>query len=64
MLADICRDHGLFLVGDEVYREFSYSGTAPTSVLEVPNFQQNAIMIDSASKRYDCFDAGSFLCPE
>lgn len=51
MLADICRDHGLFLVGDEVYREFSYSGTAPTSVLEVPNFQQNAIMIDSASKR-------------
>ena len=45
--------HDLFLIADEVYREFIYDDTEKHhSVLNVPNLQNHAIMIDSVSKRY------------
>ncbi len=52
-LAQIVLKHDLFLIADEVYREFIYDkGVQHHSVLNVKGIEQNAIMIDSVSKRY------------
>lgn len=51
-LADLVIKHDLFLIADEVYREFVYDGVKHTSVMTIPGLEQNAIMIDSVSKRY------------
>ncbi len=51
-LAEIVKKHDLFLIADEVYREFTYDGHKHFSVMNVPGIEQNAIMIDSVSKRY------------
>jgi len=52
MLADFCRDHGLFLLSDEVYREFVYDGRKAVSALELRNADDFVIVVDSLSKRY------------
>lgn len=52
MVADFCRDNSLFLISDEVYREFVYDGRKAFSVLELPGVDEFAIMVDSLSKRY------------
>ncbi|MDH3322395.1 MAG: pyridoxal phosphate-dependent aminotransferase [Flavobacteriaceae bacterium] len=44
--------HDLFLIADEVYREFVYEGNTHNSVMSLDGLDQNAIMIDSVSKRY------------
>lgn len=51
-LANLVKKHDLFLIADEVYREFTYDGDKHYSVMNVPGLEQNAIMIDSVSKRY------------
>jgi aspartate aminotransferase len=51
-LAKIVKKHDLFLITDEVYREFTYDGREHFSVLQVEGLEENAIMIDSVSKRY------------
>jgi aspartate aminotransferase len=51
-LAEIVKKHDLFLIADEVYREFTYDGDAHFSVMNVPGLENHAIMIDSVSKRY------------
>lgn len=51
-LAHLVQTHDLFLFADEVYREFTYDGANARSVLTVPGLEQNAIVIDSVSKRY------------
>lgn len=51
-LADLVKKHDLFLIADEVYREFTYDGDKHYSVMNVPGIEENAIMIDSVSKRY------------
>jgi len=52
MIADFCRVHGLFLVSDEVYREFVYDGRKAISALELPKTDDFVIVVDSLSKRY------------
>ncbi len=52
-IADICRKHDLFLISDEAYREFCYTDEPYFSVMQIPDFEENAILIDSASKRYN-----------
>jgi aspartate aminotransferase len=52
MVADFCRDHNLFLVSDEVYREFVYDGRKAISALELNDIDEIAIVVDSLSKRY------------
>ena len=42
----------MFLIADEVYREFTYDGLKHTSVLSLKGLENNAIVIDSVSKRY------------
>ena len=51
-LAALVKKHDLFLIADEVYREFTYDGYKHYSIMDVPGIEQNAIMIDSVSKRY------------
>ena len=51
-LADLVKKHDLFLISDEVYREFTYDGDIHYSVMNVPGLEEYAIMIDSVSKRY------------
>lgn len=51
-IADFCRDHDLFLISDEVYREFVYDGRRAVSALELPDSDDFAIVVDSLSKRY------------
>lgn len=51
-LAELVKKHDLFLIADEVYREFTYDGDNHYSVMNVEGIEQNAIMIDSVSKRY------------
>src|SRR3954453_4487036 len=52
MLAGFCRDHGLFLVSDEVYREFVYDGRKAISARELKGADDFVIVVDSLSKRY------------
>ncbi|MFT5077836.1 MAG: aspartate aminotransferase [Saprospiraceae bacterium] len=51
-LAKIVKEHDLFLVADEVYREFTYDGAKHYSILENFGLEEHAIIIDSVSKRY------------
>jgi aspartate aminotransferase len=51
-VAAFCRGNGLFLVADEVYREFVYDGRTSTSVLSLPGCEEIAVVVDSLSKRY------------
>ncbi len=51
-LASIVKKHDLFLIADEVYREFAYDGNTHYSVMQEAGLDDNAIMIDSVSKRY------------
>jgi aspartate aminotransferase len=51
-LSAIVKKHDLFLMADEVYREFAYDGAQPFSVMNLKGIEDNAIMIDSVSKRY------------
>ncbi|NYJ28399.1 pyridoxal phosphate-dependent aminotransferase [Allomuricauda sp. ARW1Y1] len=51
-LAELVKKHDLFLVADEVYREFTYDGREHYSILQVTGLEQHAIVVDSVSKRY------------
>jgi aspartate aminotransferase len=51
-LKKIVLKHDLFLIADEVYREFTYDGLEHTSVMALDGLEQNSIIIDSVSKRY------------
>ncbi|WGH76381.1 pyridoxal phosphate-dependent aminotransferase [Tenacibaculum tangerinum] len=51
-LKQIVLKHDLFLIADEVYREFTYDGEQHNSVMALEGLEQHAIMIDSVSKRY------------
>ena len=51
-IANLAKKHNLFIVVDEVYREFIYTDIKHFSILEDKRFYDNAILIDSTSKRY------------
>ena len=51
-LAALVKKHDLFLVADEVYREFAYDGLQHYSILQEPGLEENSIVVDSVSKRY------------
>lgn len=51
-LSEIVKKHDLYLVADEVYREFAYDGNEHYSVMQESGLDEHAIMIDSVSKRY------------
>lgn len=51
-LANLAIKHDLFLVADEVYREFVYDGNTHYSIMQAKGIEQHAVIIDSVSKRY------------
>jgi aspartate aminotransferase len=51
-VAGFCRDRGLFLVVDEVYREFVYDGRRTISALALEGAEEAVVVVDSLSKRY------------
>lgn len=51
-VADFCRDHDLFFVSDEVYREFVYDGHKATSALDIAGMDDRVVVVDSLSKRF------------
>ncbi|MEO2053654.1 MAG: pyridoxal phosphate-dependent aminotransferase [Allomuricauda sp.] len=51
-LAELVKKHDLFLIADEVYREFTYEGKQHFSILQLEGLENYAIVVDSVSKRY------------
>ena len=56
MVASLAREHNLFVISDEVYREFVYAGEH-YSILNESGLDDRAIMVDSISKRYSACGA-------
>ncbi len=52
-IGEIARKHNLFLLSDEVYREFCYTDEPHFSAMNIPGLEENVILIDSVSKRYN-----------
>lgn len=57
MLAELAKKHDLYLIADEVYREFTYDGDKFTSLGSLPDIRDRVIMVDSVSKRYSACGA-------
>lgn len=51
-LGEIVKKHNIFLLSDEVYREFCYSDTPHFSAMQIKGAEQNVLLLDSVSKRY------------
>lgn len=56
-VAEIAIKHDLYLIADEVYREFVYDGVSHTSILQIDGIEKRAIMVDSISKRFSACGA-------
>ena len=52
-LRNIVKKHDLFLFSDEVYREFCYTGAPYISAFHLPGIEEQVVLIDSVSKRYN-----------
>ena len=57
LMLDIAKEHELFLICAEVYREFVYAGEPLLSALQFPEYNENVIIIDSVSKRFSACGA-------
>ncbi|BAK99769.1 aminotransferase [Oscillibacter valericigenes Sjm18-20] len=57
LIVDIAKEHNLFVIGDEVYREFVYGGEKLATMLEFEDAADNVIVIDSVSKRFSACGA-------
>jgi aspartate aminotransferase len=51
-IADLALKHDIFVIADEVYREFTYDGEKHNSVMNIERLENHAIMVDSVSKRF------------
>ncbi len=56
-LAKIVKKHDLFLIADEVYREFNYDDEPHFSTLGLKEIEQNVVVVDSISKRFSACGA-------
>jgi aspartate aminotransferase len=56
-VAALALKHDLFLIGDEVYKEFAYDGYKHTSLLELQGLEDRVIVVDSVSKRFSACGA-------
>ncbi len=57
MVVRIAKKHKLFVLSDEVYREFVFDNKKHTSILEIEGSEENSIMLDSISKRFSACGA-------
>jgi aspartate aminotransferase len=51
-LGELVKQHDLFLISDEVYREFCYDGAENVSALHIKGIEDHVVLVDSVSKRY------------
>jgi len=51
-VAEVARRHDLFVISDEVYREFVFDGLEPVSILDIEGMEERTVLIDSISKRF------------
>jgi len=56
-VVELVRKYDLFLIGDEVYKEFVYDGLKHKSILEYKEIEERVIVVDSISKRFSCCGA-------
>ena len=56
-LISFAKKHNLYIISDEAYREFTYGERKAISIMEFDNIEENAILIDSVSKRYSACGA-------
>jgi aspartate aminotransferase len=56
-LRDLVKKHDLFLLSDEVYREFCYDNKEYVSVMHLEGIENNVVLLDSISKRYSACGA-------
>ena len=56
-IGEFARQHDLFLIADEVYKEFTYDGKVHFSLLQLPGLEDRVIVVDSISKRYSACGA-------
>lgn len=56
-IADIAKEYNLYIIADEVYREFVYDGLEYTSFMHIKGVEDRVILIDSISKRYSACGA-------
>ena len=57
MLVDLAKEHNLFLIGDEAYREFVYEGQSLQSFGEFEDAAENVVVLDTVSKRFSACGA-------
>ncbi|MCF6459744.1 pyridoxal phosphate-dependent aminotransferase [Clostridium sp. Cult3] len=57
MLRDIAKEHNLYIIADEVYREFVYDGLEFISFAHLDDISDRVILTDSISKRYSACGA-------
>lgn len=57
LICEIAKEHDLFVIGDEVYREFAYDDRKVASFGMLPEYADRVILIDSVSKRYSACGA-------
>ncbi len=57
MIKDVAKAHDLYLISDEVYREFSYRDGKLRTMLEFDDAAENVVVVDSASKRFSACGA-------
>ena len=57
LMCDIAKEHNLFIIGDEAYREFVYAGEPLQSFGEYADAAENVIVIDTVSKRFSACGA-------
>ena len=55
LMADIAKEHGLFLISDEVYREFVYGGEPLATMAQFDDAAENVVVVDSISKRFSAW---------
>ncbi|MDR1951077.1 MAG: pyridoxal phosphate-dependent aminotransferase [Bacteroidales bacterium] len=62
-LGELVKQHDLFLISDEVYREFCYDGVENVSAFHIKGIEENVVLVDSVSKRYSACGArvGAFV---
>ncbi|MBW6515304.1 MAG: pyridoxal phosphate-dependent aminotransferase [Candidatus Cloacimonetes bacterium] len=56
-VVELAKEHNLFVISDEVYREFVYDGLHHTSILEFTDISDRTMIVDSVSKRYSACGA-------
>lgn len=57
MIGEIAKKHDLYIIADEVYRQFVYDDTPYTSIMNFEDLRDRVVLVDSISKHYSACGA-------